>query len=168
MEDTQQTLSAEEFTLNLLLDRSERSCLLSAIREIFLDHGCGFSDVCQALADYADSKRSEFSHESQTWQVVGLFLESAARALKPIDAANNSPRAALGSYAVRQRLVRSTRLLAKTIGLRGYHFSTLMLAMADYAESKVVTSQEGLTWLQVKSFLVDAAIEAEARGRELP
>ena len=167
-----------ELALDLLIERSERQSLLIAVDELLAliqEQGAVFVDLLQTLSDYADSRIGEVPEESSTWQVVGIFLKNATFKLRTQQ--RDLPQATMlpklkyvpeGDPLLRRRLFAIVSQFVKNLLQRGHHFSDIMLALADYADTKVCATEESLPWLRARSFLVDAAIKAETRGRELP
>lgn len=165
--------------LELLLNRAERQGLLIAVSELLMfiqEQDRSFYDLLQALSDYADFKAGGMPEQRKTWRIVGIYLKNAMTELHlstgnklrqsgGIPTLNYKPE---GDPYLRQRLLAIASQFVLNVLSRGHHFSALLLALADYAETKVLGSEDSSVWLRVRSFLVDASIEASARGRELP
>lgn len=169
--------------LTALLERSRRASLLNALTlliPLIQKKGYHFSDLLAAFADYTNCQVNEDRETSSTWKIVGSFLKTAFRdnITSVVDTRFlDSPLAEVGlsdlvddpfSPFKRANLLKTVNNLTLVIFQQGYHFSELLLALADFAETKLDEADNKSNWRLMKLHLEAAAREAEARGRELP
>lgn len=182
LDESSESEESSRVALTALVERSKRASLLNTLTlliSIIERRGYQFSDLLIAFADYADCQVNEGRETSSTWSIVGSFIKNAQSESKSQLADTtflDSPLAEVGLSGLadpfnpskRASLLKTVNNLTLVIFQQGYHFSELMLALADFVESKTNQVDNKTSWQIMKSYLESAAREAEARGRELP